>query len=604
MSPVSVYLTRISRAWWLAIALLLVVLLLAGLGWWQGTAVGPQLQVPMFYDAHYLFPRPWTQAQEAPGLPDPAVVSALYGPNRVSQRFTSGMDRLAMVRLWLAGPAGTPVQVSLAGTGLVYGGEVRLAEGLGQYYELIFPPIARARGQSFTLTLYAPQATETRPVSTRSVGGDRLGGSLYLNEYPRPGNLELTTYGRGLPGRWWLQALGQQLLPDVFALRLQQYKPEPFKGAVFPALLGLTLLLSGVYLMLARPGTMPLGQAAGWGLAGLLLAFLAWQLLDGRLQLPRPAGRHPLTPQASAIPLAPGPEERVRLVYDLPSALWTARREPEARFVETGWESGWQQSAVRMPARSALYYSIVTPLNGRFRAGVVALTEPLRFTVRLGEQTVYSEEAPVTGEVTWLELDLAAWGGQGQTLALLTEPANEQNGEGHGLWLAPQVSAVADWLLPALPDQEGVQPVRYRLASPGAAGVVELAGYRVEPAGPGEGPEEALAVTFYWRALEPAEAQAAVFVHLLDETGQIIAQHDGQPVLDTYPLPTWQPGVVIADSHRLSLPAALPAGLYRLAVGLYDPDSLARWPVTGPGGERLPDGRVLLAVPAISEATP
>ena len=93
--------------------LAILCLLLAGLfllllftGRWRSSGVGPQVQVPMFYDAHYLFPRPWTQEQEAPGVPPPAPLSVLYGPNRVTQSFIAGADRLSMVEVWLAGPAG------------------------------------------------------------------------------------------------------------------------------------------------------------------------------------------------------------------------------------------------------------------------------------------------------------------------------------------------------------------------------------------------------------------------------------------------------------------------------------------------------------------
>ena len=90
----------------LLIILVLVIVLLSA-GWWRSTGVGAQVQVPMFYDAHYLFPRPWTQEQEAPGVPEPAPVSALFGPNMVTQGFIAGADNLTMVDVWIAGPAGS-----------------------------------------------------------------------------------------------------------------------------------------------------------------------------------------------------------------------------------------------------------------------------------------------------------------------------------------------------------------------------------------------------------------------------------------------------------------------------------------------------------------
>jgi beta-glucosidase len=79
---------------------------------------------------------------------------------------------------------------------------------------------------------------------------------------------------------------------------------------------------------------------------------------------------------------------------------------------------------------------------------------------------------------------------------------------------------------------------------------------------------------------------------------------DGQPVYNTYPLSYWQPGTVIADRHPLSLPADLAQGDYTLAVGLYDPDSLERWPVVGPDGRPEPDNRALLTTSLPLGATP
>src|SRR5690606_16297852 len=102
-------------------------------------------------------------------------------------------------------------------------------------------------------------------------------------------------------------------------------------------------------------------------------------------------------------------------------------------------------------------------------------------------------------------------------------------------------------------------------------------------------------VTLYWRALTPTDAYATVFVHLLDASGNIVVQHDGAPVNGSYPIPLWQPGVLIADTHRLTLPAEA-TGPYQLAVGLYDPVTLLRWPVTGVNGEPLPDGRAVFEV--------
>jgi 4-amino-4-deoxy-L-arabinose transferase-like glycosyltransferase len=95
------------------------------------------------------------------------------------------------------------------------------------------------------------------------------------------------------------------------------------------------------------------------------------------------------------------------------------------------------------------------------------------------------------------------------------------------------------------------------------AGQVELLGYDTA------WENGALAVTLHWRCLGPPHADYTVFVHLLDAEGEIIAQHDGQPQNGAYPTSVCDPGEFISDAHKLPLGGDLPAGDYRLRVGLY-----------------------------------
>jgi 4-amino-4-deoxy-L-arabinose transferase-like glycosyltransferase len=95
------------------------------------------------------------------------------------------------------------------------------------------------------------------------------------------------------------------------------------------------------------------------------------------------------------------------------------------------------------------------------------------------------------------------------------------------------------------------------------------------------GPQQ-LIITPSWdvRAQPPAEYH--MFLHLLDEAGQRVAQVDVPPGGGEAP-PTnqWQPGQQIAVPIGLGLPANLPAGQYRLVMGLYDVATNQRVPFTG-----------------------
>jgi hypothetical protein len=104
--------------------------------------------------------------------------------------------------------------------------------------------------------------------------------------------------------------------------------------------------------------------------------------------------------------------------------------------------------------------------------------------------------------------------------------------------------------------------------------------------------DAALTVTLAWQATATPAGSYHVFVHLEGEAGRIWAQSDGAPAGWSRPTPGWMAGEYILDEHRLALPADLPAGTYSLLVGLYDPQSGARVPATGPNAS--PDGRVTI----------
>ena len=575
---------KIPLPWLVSVLLLVGLFLLMTIGHWRAAGVGPQVQVPMFYDAHYLFPRPWVQAQEAPGVPPPAPVAALYGSNQVSQSFMVGSGRLSLLRLWLAGPADELVRVVLDnGVGDVWQGEIGLEDENGRFYTLSLPTTqTTTQSQRWTVTLTAPQASQSAPVITRAVGGDRLGGAIHLNEYSRPGNLELYTYAQGWPGRWWIQAISEQILPATFALRVQQYKPDPFKGAAFPALLFVTVGLTLLFLVLARPTTTSFSQATGWTTAAMLAAFLLWQLGGQRLLL-FPA-HHTLQVASSSDYLLVGEmgAQSERLVHDFSLTKWTARRLPEERLVTTDWVDN--KPAIRVPADSSLNYALTMPLNGRFYTQI-ATDGPgeLHFSVQWADQEIAAQTVTHTDGPVWFEVDLSPWAGQESHLKLVTRPLV---GEPDGLWFWPQLTADHNWVQPVGQAQPPDQLVDALFADQ-----VRLLGYDL--------PETAVAgdllpLTFYWQAITPLADHANLFIHLVDEADQIIAQQDGPPVAGTYPLPTWPTDHMIIDQRWLYLPETAVAGTYQIAIGLYDPVTLIRWPATTQTGEPLPDSRLLL----------
>ncbi len=89
-------------------------------------------------------------------------------------------------------------------------------------------------------------------------------------------------------------------------------------------------------------------------------------------------------------------------------------------------------------------------------------------------------------------------------------------------------------------------------------------------------PGGTLSVGLAWRALGKIDAYYSVYVKLLDASGQAIAGWDGQPQDGEAPTLLWVPGETIDDKVLLDVPAKAQPGDYRVEVGMYRAEDLAR----------------------------
>ena len=78
-------------------------------------------------------------------------------------------------------------------------------------------------------------------------------------------------------------------------------------------------------------------------------------------------------------------------------------------------------------------------------------------------------------------------------------------------------------------------------------------------------------VTLYWQALDTPPLSYKVFTHLVNASGQVVAQRDDFPVRGTRPTTTWVPDETVVDTYDIPLPPDLATGQYTLVVGFYDP---------------------------------
>jgi len=121
--------------------------------------------------------------------------------------------------------------------------------------------------------------------------------------------------------------------------------------------------------------------------------------------------------------------------------------------------------------------------------------------------------------------------------------------------------------------------------------VARLVGYNVDQRGWRDG---RLAVTLVWQKLTPLPlpVRYKVFVQVLNQAGQIVAQSDAEPAQGQAPTTSWLRGEFITDTHVLQL-AAPASGPLQLIAGMYDPDTGQRLPVYGKDGQIVGDHVVL-----------
>lgn len=104
--------------------------------------------------------------------------------------------------------------------------------------------------------------------------------------------------------------------------------------------------------------------------------------------------------------------------------------------------------------------------------------------------------------------------------------------------------------------------------------------------------DKELRLTLHWQALSVMDMDYKLFVHLFDPTTEkIVAQQDVQAGGESHPTSRWVTQEVVSSSIALPLDG-VPAGTYRLAVGLYHPGG--RLPVVAPPELTVSADRLLL----------
>ena len=119
--------------------------------------------------------------------------------------------------------------------------------------------------------------------------------------------------------------------------------------------------------------------------------------------------------------------------------------------------------------------------------------------------------------------------------------------------------------------------------------IIRLRGYAVRE--DAFAPGAILPVTLFWQSLAAIPERYKITLQVLDEAGQLVAQHDAEPGDGLMPTVAWKPDQILVDRCGIPVPSGLAHGRYTLVVGLYHIATGERLSVDlagEPAGDQLP----------------
>ncbi|OQY44161.1 MAG: hypothetical protein B6242_13305 [Anaerolineaceae bacterium 4572_78] len=100
-------------------------------------------------------------------------------------------------------------------------------------------------------------------------------------------------------------------------------------------------------------------------------------------------------------------------------------------------------------------------------------------------------------------------------------------------------------------------------------------------------------IMLYWQIQVKLTEDYVIFVHLIDEKGELLWGHDAPPISDIYPTTAWHTHLTITDPHPHP-PHDLMTESTHIAIGIYHPQTFIRLDVIDSHGESMPNNQVML----------
>jgi 4-amino-4-deoxy-L-arabinose transferase-like glycosyltransferase len=125
----------------------------------------------------------------------------------------------------------------------------------------------------------------------------------------------------------------------------------------------------------------------------------------------------------------------------------------------------------------------------------------------------------------------------------------------------------------------------------GADRLFQLEGYDLQHTG------DKVTATFHWLSHKQTNLDYTLFVHVLDGSGNIIAQEDAQPVGGMYPTSMWDANEQVMDRRSIEIPASAVS----MRIGWYLPAVGNRLKASKPDGAAWQDDVVIITLPPAGE---
>jgi hypothetical protein len=228
-----------------------------------------------------------------------------------------------------------------------------------------------------------------------------------------------------------------------------------------------------------------------------------------------------------------------------------------------------------------IVWSLQKRLDRDLRARLLLLDEA-------GEQIVHAQPVPILADVPTSHWPLGAYIAQDYRVAL---PRGLLPGQ---YPIAIALDNSAGWFTPNVNLQVTPStrvfdpPALSHMLNIDFGGQIRLLGYDLQQ------DDDALSLHVAWQTLTEIDRNYTTFVHLFDSTTEhIVAQWDAEPRRGAHPTSTWIAGEVVSDEFHI-VTTDLPAGTYRLAMGLYDGTTGERLSAVRPDRGQLSDDRAVL----------